>query len=269
VYQQQYAGVLADAAVAVKDVVPLEGKATARSAPLFGGGKRLRRGVRHEYTLRKRWSDRTFVIPATTHGLVHSVRLLNVARSPGSRDSPWTRGRMSGLRNRRTRARFPPRPVRLRAGVPASPHGGTTISTWQWILIVLSAVALVPALWLLDRLGLWLEDRGWLFYRRKKPSSSPLSSLVSIQQIIEPGVRHVVRVACERRVEDDDGRSWERLLTCVRATLTAAPVNPEVVRLYLAQARREGLDWQALYTQAAQGLPEDSVPPLSDVTPLD
>ena len=133
----------------------------------------------------------------------------------------------------------------------------------------MAAVTLLPALRLLDRLGLWLEDRGWLFYRRKKPSSSPLSNLVSIQQIIEPGVQHVVRVNAERRPEDGSGSPWDRLLECVRASLMASPANPEVIRVYLAQARRDGLNWQDLYARAVQGLPEDRVPPLADVAPDD
>jgi hypothetical protein len=133
----------------------------------------------------------------------------------------------------------------------------------------LAAAVVVPALWLMDRLGLWLEDRGWLFYCRKKPSSSPLSSLVSIQQIIEPGVRHLVRANTERRAEDESGSAWGRLLECVRASLIAPPVNPEVVRVYLAQAKRDGLNWRELYAQAGRGLPPDRVPALADVAPED
>ena len=39
---------------------------------------------------------------------------------------------------------------------------------------------LVAALYGLDRLALWLEDRGWLYYRRKKPECSPASCLVAM-----------------------------------------------------------------------------------------
>jgi hypothetical protein len=129
--------------------------------------------------------------------------------------------------------------------------------------------ALLPACWLLDRLGLWLEDRGWLYYRKKKSSSSSLSSFVAMQQFIEPAVQHVIQVATQHRAEDDSGAARDRLLACLRTSLIAAPVNPEMVRVYLEQAMREGLDWQQLYAEAAQGLPEDLVPPLEDVTPLD
>jgi hypothetical protein len=41
------------------------------------------------------------------------------------------------------------------------------------------AIGLVAAFVSLDRLCLWLEDRGWLYYRRKKPTSSPMSAWVA------------------------------------------------------------------------------------------
>jgi hypothetical protein len=148
-------------------------------------------------------------------------------------------------------------------------RGGVAISTFQWFIVGLGAIGLVAACWLLDRLGLWLEDRGWLYYRRKKPSSSPLSSLVALQQLIEPGVQHVVGVGRQRRAEDDNGEAPHRLLACLRDSLNATPVNPEAVRLYLTQAQREGLDWQELYAEAVRGLPEHLVPPLTDVAPFD
>ena len=79
-----------------------------------------------------------------------------------------------------------------------------------WVLLVVAAFLLVPALRFLDRLGLWLEDRGWLFYKKKKPSSSALGSLVALQQFLEPGVQHVIRANDERREEDE---ARERLLS--------------------------------------------------------
>jgi hypothetical protein len=143
------------------------------------------------------------------------------------------------------------------------------MNAWWWVVLGTVALLLLPALWLLDRLGLWLEDHGLLFYRNKKPTSTPLSSLVAMQQFIEPGVEHVVRVGQQRRAEDAEGEPRERLLSCLRDALRATPANPEAVRLYLTQARREGLPWEALYEQAAEGLAADRVPPLEDVAPVD
>jgi hypothetical protein len=174
---------------------------------------------------------------------------------------------LGGCSRPRDGARITSERVRLFRASHYDRKGDDAIPTWSWSIVGLVAIGLVPALWLLDRLGLWLEDRGWLFYRHKKPTSSPVSSLVSLQQIIDPGVRHVVQVGHERRSETDKGVARDRLLACLRACLTASPVNPEAVRLYLAQAELEGLDWRVLYAEAAEGLTGDLAPIPEDVAP--
>jgi hypothetical protein len=96
-----------------------------------------------------------------------------------------------------------------------------------------------------------------------------LGNLVHVQQLIEPGVKHVIEVGRERRVEEDIGADRDRLLACIRAALGDAHVNPEVIRPYLAQARRIGLDWRELYLAAARGLPQAQCPPPEAVAPID
>jgi hypothetical protein len=146
---------------------------------------------------------------------------------------------------------------------------------WAWLIIGLLAVGVIPALWLLDRLGLWLEDRGWLYYRKKKPSSSPMSAWVAAQQFIESGVKHVVQVSQERRNEGNQGADRDRLLANILAALDATPVNPEEIRLYLVIAKREGLDWKELFEEAVRvqrsARPDrvDLIPRLEDVAPRD
>jgi len=51
----------------------------------------------------------------------------------------------------------------------------------------------------LHRLCLWLEGRGWLYYKHKKPSSSPASCFVALQQVLEPPTQHVLQVKDEKR----------------------------------------------------------------------
>ena len=126
------------------------------------------------------------------------------------------------------------------------------MALWQWLVGALSVLGLFVALFWLDRLCLWLEDRGWLYYRRKKPSSSAASAWVALQQFIEPGVKHVVQISHERRTEENEEADRERVLANVLATLDAIPINPEVVRYYLSVAQRAGFDWKSLYEEAAQ-----------------
>jgi hypothetical protein len=146
---------------------------------------------------------------------------------------------------------------------------------WHWFIIGLVGIGLIPTLWLLDRLGLWLEDRGWLYYRRKKPSSSPMSAWVALQQFIEPGVKHVVQVGEQHRREDDDAVAGERILANVLASLDATTVNTEEIRAYLAIAKRAGLDWKKLYDEAVKvqrsARPDraEHIPPIENVAPLE
>src|SRR5262249_40596879 len=123
---------------------------------------------------------------------------------------------------------------------------------WHWLTWGAVAIGIIAILVGLDRLGLWLESRGWLYYRRKKPSSTPLSAFVGMQQVIEPGVKHVIEVRQEKRSEADIEADKERVLAMLIEILQSTPVNVEAVRLYLATAQKLGLDWQALYEQAVQ-----------------
>jgi hypothetical protein len=144
------------------------------------------------------------------------------------------------------------------------------MSVWQWLAIALAPVGLGILLWGLDRLGLWLEARGWLYYRNRQPTSSPMSALFALQKAIEPQVEHVI-VAKEQKRRDmaDDGL----VLTNLRDALRATPVNREAIQAYLETADRQGLDWRRLYNEAVRAelieRPDRAalIPPLEDVTP--
>ena len=141
------------------------------------------------------------------------------------------------------------------------------MESWHWGVWPALAIAIVAALFGLDRLGLWLEERGWLYYRRKKPTSSPMSALVAMQQAIEPGVKHVVEVKHHQRSEKEKAAGKERLLAMLVEVLKSSPVNVEAVRLYLVAAKEMGLDWQALYEGASMAAGGTRLPPLDDVAP--
>src|SRR6516162_9391259 len=56
------------------------------------------------------------------------------------------------------------------------------MESWHWLVWPALVIGAVVVVFGLDRLGLWLEDRGWLYYRRKKPTSSPMTALVARNQ---------------------------------------------------------------------------------------
>lgn len=144
---------------------------------------------------------------------------------------------------------------------------------WQWLLWLVVPLGLIAALYWLDRFGLWLEDRGWLYYRRKKPSSSRLSGLVVLQEFVEPSVKHIRHIHKEWRDEDREVVR-ERLIDSLLNLLDTTPVNVEEIRQCLADAKRAGLDWKPLYGEVIRmelsTRPEraELIPSPEDVAPV-
>lgn len=74
----------------------------------------------------------------------------------------------------------------------------------SWPLTLLLALV---GLFALDRLLRWMEERGWIYYRLRKPSSSgALDALAEFQAMLTPNAQQIVVVKQERREQrDDDG----------------------------------------------------------------
>ncbi len=65
---------------------------------------------------------------------------------------------------------------------------------------VLVVFGLIAGGFALHRLALWLERRGWLYYRDKQPSSSALGNAVlRAQTIVDPSAEYVL----EERLRED------------------------------------------------------------------
>jgi hypothetical protein len=141
------------------------------------------------------------------------------------------------------------------------------MGSWHWVVWPALAIAIVGAVFGLDRLGLWLEDHGWLYYRRKKPTSGLMTALVGMQQGVEPCVKHVVEVKHHQRSEKEMAAGKARLLALLVEVLRSSLVNVEAVRLYLAAAKEMGLDWLELYEEASMAVGGTRLPPLEDVAP--
>ena len=88
--------------------------------------------------------------------------------------------------------------------------------------VVLVLVLVCGALYLLHRLALWAEDRGWIYYQRRKPSRTALgNAFLEVQAIVEPGKRLLLEARQEQACEEDEsGEPPEP--TCVRAETTEA-----------------------------------------------
>jgi len=64
-------------------------------------------------------------------------------------------------------------------------------------------LAIAAALFLLDRLLLWMERRGWVYWRKTERRTGPGvgNALLEIQTLVEPATRHVVELRQEVKVD--------------------------------------------------------------------
>lgn len=72
----------------------------------------------------------------------------------------------------------------------------------KWIMI---ATGVAITLWLLDRLGLYMEKKGWIYYRYKKASpGTTASALLELHSILEPSKKHLVEQHYMKKLEVDE-----------------------------------------------------------------
>ena len=78
------------------------------------------------------------------------------------------------------------------------------MKTTSVVLLVGCAILVVGiALYLLDRLLLWMERRGWVYWRKTTRSTGPGmgNALLEIQSLVEPSARHVLEIRQEVKEE--------------------------------------------------------------------
>jgi len=81
------------------------------------------------------------------------------------------------------------------------------VDTWTILRWTLYATGGLGAIYALHRLGLWSEERGYIYYLNKKPRSGAAGSFVAFQQIIEPRMQHVIQVTRVNHLAGDEGAS--------------------------------------------------------------
>src|SRR4051812_46471868 len=77
----------------------------------------------------------------------------------------------------------------------------SSMTALVWILTTVASV------YGLHRCALWMEQRGWIYYRKRRGSSGGLSSaFLEIQAFLEPSKRHVLEIKRSEdvAVADDD-----------------------------------------------------------------
>ncbi len=71
--------------------------------------------------------------------------------------------------------------------------------------LLFSLVLIAGLLFGLDRCLLFMEGRGWIYYRKKKPSSSALSNAcLEVQKLLEPSKKYVVQIKKDEKREQQE-----------------------------------------------------------------
>ncbi|UGQ39399.1 DUF6191 domain-containing protein [Rhodococcus aetherivorans] len=96
--------------------------------------------------------------------------------------------------------------------------------------LLAGAVALVAAVLLLDRIGLWAERRGWVYWRRNRPpvhGSGAAGLFGEMQALFSPSHRHVIDEGRSRQMSRSDTATGktERMTLDLRAGIVAIDVR--------------------------------------------
>ena len=63
------------------------------------------------------------------------------------------------------------------------------------MIVIKAVIAILVGLYLLDRLCLWLEAKGWLYYRHHQSQGGFLgSTLLELNSFLHPSVRHTIEM---------------------------------------------------------------------------
>lgn len=76
----------------------------------------------------------------------------------------------------------------------------TVVDAAVWIAVA------VACLLTLDRLLLWMEAKGWVYWRKtkRKGGASIAAGLISMNAIYDPSAHHLAEARQEQEIEDED-----------------------------------------------------------------
>jgi len=71
------------------------------------------------------------------------------------------------------------------------------------MLIWIATIGVV--LFAIDRLALWAEEKGWIYWRRKKAQSTAIGAILSdLNAVTNPSAQHVVEAKQTKKLEERD-----------------------------------------------------------------
>src|SRR5438876_9656660 len=80
------------------------------------------------------------------------------------------------------------------------------------LYVLLALIALAIVVFLVDRLLLWMERKGWIYYRMLEPriKGGVRGVMGTFQEIVQPEIRHVREEQEQRKVVVDDQNASDR-----------------------------------------------------------
>ncbi|MDZ4859201.1 MAG: hypothetical protein SGI88_09450 [Candidatus Hydrogenedentes bacterium] len=71
--------------------------------------------------------------------------------------------------------------------------------------LIIAGLCLAPILlYLLHRLLLWMEQKGWIYYWHKSGSGGIGNAIMPIQAIFQPEIRYTLEEQTRQHVENED-----------------------------------------------------------------
>jgi hypothetical protein len=77
------------------------------------------------------------------------------------------------------------------------------------VKIAVIALLVIAGLYALHRLALWMERRGWIYYKKSGSSGTRTTAFLSVQALIEPDKQHIVEERIRRQDDADRTESGE------------------------------------------------------------
>ncbi len=73
--------------------------------------------------------------------------------------------------------------------------------------LMIIAAAIISGIVGLHALALWMERKGWIYYKHNKPSRSRLgTAFLEVQSILEPNKKHIIQIKKdEKRATEESG----------------------------------------------------------------
>jgi hypothetical protein len=72
------------------------------------------------------------------------------------------------------------------------------------IWIILAIVLVFVTIALLNRVLQWMEDKGWIYYRKNQPRGTTQALLGGVEEFLHPEIRHVQEDKSQRAEEKRD-----------------------------------------------------------------